>query len=69
MADVPWAMSTVEQQHVSGTVMARFHPDYGQDTLMVQSMIHTMRKVGAIEDERGAAGGSAAAIAPKSYAE
>eukprot|EP00974_Lingulodinium_polyedra_P014112 1367016-Lingulodinium_polyedra.AAC.1 len=25
--------------------MARLHPDYGQDTLMVQSMIHTVSRL------------------------
>jgi len=41
--DCPWSSASAEQQHASATVMKKFHPEYGQETLMVRAMLHSMR--------------------------
>jgi hypothetical protein len=50
-----WGTDTVERQHASLTMMKRFHPDAGQETLVVRAGIHALRLLlpqPSPEDER-----------------
>ena len=43
--DCPWGTASAEQQHASATVVRKYHPEAGQETLLVRSLMHTMRHV------------------------
>ena len=43
LLDCPWGTASAEQQHASGTIMRKFHPELGQESLMVRSLLHTLR--------------------------
>ena len=50
-----WATDCVERQHSSLTVMKRFHPDAGQETLVVRAGTHSLRlllPLTSAEDEK-----------------
>ena len=54
LMDCPWGTASAEQQHASATVMKKFHPEYGTETLMLRSMLHSFRLLppGATEGEK-----------------
>jgi len=52
--DCPWGTASAEQQHASATLFKKFHPEYGMETLMLRSMLHSFRLLlpGAVEGEK-----------------
>lgn len=43
IGDCPWGTATVEQQHASGTLMRKYHPELGQETMTARAFLHTVR--------------------------
>lgn len=43
LMDTPWGTASVEQQHASASLMRRFHPEIGQESLMARSFVHSFR--------------------------
>ena len=41
LLDAPWGTSGAEQQHASATLLKKFHPEVGQDSLMERAFLHT----------------------------
>jgi hypothetical protein len=54
IVDCPWGTASAEQQHASATIMKKFHPEYGMESLMLRSMLHSFRLLlpGATEAEK-----------------
>ena len=45
LMDVPWATTSVEQQHASCSMVARHHPDFERQTLVLNAGIHTFNRL------------------------
>ena len=43
MRGMPWSSASVEQHHASCTGVARHHPGYGEESLKVRALFHTLR--------------------------
>ncbi|CAK0909364.1 unnamed protein product [Prorocentrum cordatum] len=43
LLECPWSTRCAEQLHASLTLMKRYHPDAGQETLIVRAGVHSMR--------------------------
>ena len=43
MREMPRSSASVEQQHASCTVVARHNPGYGEASLKVRALLHTLR--------------------------
>ena len=43
LLDAPWGTSGAEQQHASATLLKKFHPEVGQDSVMEHAFLHTLR--------------------------
>ena len=41
--EITWNTSISEQQHASGTLIGKYHPEVGQSALTIRALLHTMR--------------------------
>ena len=54
LLDCPWGTASAEQQHASATALRRHHPEYGTESLLLRSLVHTLRHIlpGITESEQ-----------------
>eukprot|EP00974_Lingulodinium_polyedra_P134167 11228301-Lingulodinium_polyedra.AAC.1 len=54
LLDCPWGTATVEQGHASGTLLKKFHPELGKESLVLRSFFHSFRRLlpGPTEGEK-----------------
>ena len=43
VAQASWHTGVAEQQHASGTVVSKYHPEITQDALVIRAYVHTLR--------------------------
>ena len=43
LAEATWQTGAAEQQHASGTIISRYHPEIEQEAMMVRAAMHTLR--------------------------